>query len=320
MNRKEYLISQFSGVLSLLLLGCKHEYIAPSLAQPLKKIIFTQVIPEKAMEGGTLHIYYETENIDSLAIYDRVNNSDWQPIANNLDPSIGNFEIQLPAKFDSNSTYSIKISGGGIEALKANIMTEKVVLRPLIEIIKIEPTEAIAEDKLKIFFKTENIQNVLVELKNAKGDFLDVINMDAKVGQLEFKLPNKFDLDESLSINISGNSVFDLIENIPTFNIMKINTNDYSELVSINGIQRVISPRGDIWLKRVSSIEMKAFSGKCTHSGCGIDFIKADNNFNCSCHGSKFTTEGTVINGPANLQLNQFRCVQVSGEEFKLIY
>lgn len=322
MTRKEYLMTQFSGTIALFLLGCrdKNENIAPSIPEPTRKLIFTKVLPEKAIEGKTIQIFWEAENIDSLTIYDRVDNADWKLISKNIDPQIGYFEIQLPQIFASNSSYAVKILGGGIETIKENIITEKIYLTPSIEIVKTEPNEAIAGEKLKVFFKTENIQSVLVELKNNKGEFLKIETIDAKIGNFEFILPDTFNLDDTLSINISGHSVFDLKEDIPTFNRVKIDTNDFPELKIINGLKKVITSRGDIWLKRQSPDTMIAFSGACTHSGCGIDYVQAENNFTCFCHGSKFSLEGAVLNGPANLPLNQFRCPQVSNEEFKLIY
>jgi Rieske Fe-S protein len=321
-TRKEYLIFQFSGTIALLLFACKdkNETIAPSKPEPVKKLNLTKVIPEKAVEGKTIQVFWETVNIKAIDIYERVSSSAWKLIAKDIDPVVGNFVIQLPPIFASNSTYAIKILGGEIESIKENIITEKIFLAPSIEIAKIEPYEAIAEEKLKVFFKTENIQSVLVELKNNKGDFLEVKTIDAKIGYYEFMLPNTFNLDDTLSINISGHSVFDLKEYIPTINLVKIDTNDFPELKIINGLKKVITSRGDVWLKRQSSNTMIAFSGACTHSGCGIDYVQAENNFTCFCHGSKFSLEGTVLNGPANLPLNQFRCLQVSSEEFKLIY
>lgn len=45
------------------------------------------------------------------------------------------------------------------------------------------------------------------------------------------------------------------------------------------------------------------FSNKCTHLGCKINKFDGEN-LVCSCHGSRFSQDGKVINGPAvkNLQ------------------
>ncbi|MGB3300525.1 MAG: ubiquinol-cytochrome c reductase iron-sulfur subunit [Phormidesmis sp.] len=44
-----------------------------------------------------------------------------------------------------------------------------------------------------------------------------------------------------------------------------------------------------------------ALSSVCTHKGCNVDWKETE--FVCPCHASKFTPEGTVIEGPANKPL-----------------
>ncbi|MDE3253285.1 MAG: Rieske (2Fe-2S) protein [Bacteroidota bacterium] len=50
----------------------------------------------------------------------------------------------------------------------------------------------------------------------------------------------------------------------------------------------------------------------CTHEGTSINFNQAGNNFVCPNHGSTFTTNGAVTNGPAASALKKFT-VTVSG-------
>ncbi len=50
----------------------------------------------------------------------------------------------------------------------------------------------------------------------------------------------------------------------------------------------------------------------CTHQGTSIDFNTAKGNFICPNHGSQFTTTGTVINGPATLNLKQYN-ISITG-------
>lgn len=51
----------------------------------------------------------------------------------------------------------------------------------------------------------------------------------------------------------------------------------------------------------------------CTHSGCDRNWSYSNEEFSCSCHGSKFSTAGQVLQGPALQPLTPFS-TSVSGE------
>ncbi|RAJ68992.1 glycine/D-amino acid oxidase-like deaminating enzyme [Streptomyces sp. Amel2xB2] len=51
--------------------------------------------------------------------------------------------------------------------------------------------------------------------------------------------------------------------------------------------------------------EVRALSPRCTHLGCFVRFNDAEGAWECPCHGSRFDTEGRVIQGPATRPLER---------------
>ena len=50
---------------------------------------------------------------------------------------------------------------------------------------------------------------------------------------------------------------------------------------------------------REESGELVAVSARCTHLGCIVRWNSAERSWDCPCHGSRFATDGQVIEGPA---------------------
>jgi cytochrome b6-f complex iron-sulfur subunit len=55
-----------------------------------------------------------------------------------------------------------------------------------------------------------------------------------------------------------------------------------------------------------------ALSSICTHQGCTVGYNSGAGNIQCPCHGSVYSTSGTVINGPAPRALKSYT-VTVTG-------
>ena len=51
--------------------------------------------------------------------------------------------------------------------------------------------------------------------------------------------------------------------------------------------------------------ELHAVSPVCTHLGCLVSFNTAEKSWDCPCHGSRFTIDGEVLQGPATDDLEQ---------------
>ena len=53
--------------------------------------------------------------------------------------------------------------------------------------------------------------------------------------------------------------------------------------------------------------QINAFSAVCPHLGCMVHWNGDEKTFDCSCHGSRFTKDGVVINGPATIGLERVK-------------
>lgn len=56
-------------------------------------------------------------------------------------------------------------------------------------------------------------------------------------------------------------------------------------------------------LKEVLPVGHKVTDAKCPHLGCALAYNPEEDSFDCPCHGSRFKTDGTLLNGPANQNL-----------------
>jgi glycine/D-amino acid oxidase-like deaminating enzyme/nitrite reductase/ring-hydroxylating ferredoxin subunit len=52
--------------------------------------------------------------------------------------------------------------------------------------------------------------------------------------------------------------------------------------------------------------ELHAVSTRCTHVGCQVRFNAAETSWDCPCHGSRFTVDGDILNGPATRRLERY--------------
>ncbi|RJF99093.1 FAD-dependent oxidoreductase [Noviherbaspirillum saxi] len=78
------------------------------------------------------------------------------------------------------------------------------------------------------------------------------------------------------------------------------------------GAGRIVEVAGDkLAVYRDDAHQLHVLSPVCTHMKCQVHFNQAERTWDCPCHGSRFSVEGTVIEGPA---LSGLKKVALPGE------
>jgi cytochrome b6-f complex iron-sulfur subunit len=79
----------------------------------------------------------------------------------------------------------------------------------------------------------------------------------------------------------------------------------YSNLGSAGGFVK----EGEIIIINTGN-EFIALSNICTHQGCTVSYDPGNNNLPCPCHGSVYSTSGSVLQGPADAPLKKYELSQ----------
>jgi len=78
-----------------------------------------------------------------------------------------------------------------------------------------------------------------------------------------------------------------------------------SPLASTGGMAITQTSIGTFLVTRTSASAATVLTATCTHEGCAITGFSGSQ-FVCPCHGSTFSTSGSVVKGPATRSLQQF--------------
>ncbi len=78
-----------------------------------------------------------------------------------------------------------------------------------------------------------------------------------------------------------------------------------SPLASPGGAALVRASGNEILVSRTGESSVTAVTAVCTHEACTITGFEGQR-YVCPCHGSRYTTEGAVVNGPATRALRPF--------------
>lgn len=89
---------------------------------------------------------------------------------------------------------------------------------------------------------------------------------------------------------------------------------DYLKAGDIQSVKELSPGEGavlNVGLHKVAAYKseegvVNAYTAICPHLGCVLQWNADEKSFDCPCHGSRFTYEGVVINGPAKTDLKRF--------------
>jgi cytochrome b6-f complex iron-sulfur subunit len=78
-----------------------------------------------------------------------------------------------------------------------------------------------------------------------------------------------------------------------------------SQYAALNTVGGSVAANGII-IARLSTTEFVALSRACTHEGTAVNFRSSQNDFLCPNHGARFSTTGSVLEGPARSALRKY--------------
>jgi cytochrome b6-f complex iron-sulfur subunit len=78
-----------------------------------------------------------------------------------------------------------------------------------------------------------------------------------------------------------------------------------NSLATVGGMAIVQTSLGNFLVTRTGATSANVLTATCTHEGCTVS-NSSGSQFVCPCHGSTYSTSGTVVQGPANRPLQQF--------------
>ena len=93
---------------------------------------------------------------------------------------------------------------------------------------------------------------------------------------------------------------------------LEITISEVEELQTVGGSKllkdvKVGDQETSLVVVRKAENEYVVFSAICPHKKCNVRYREAKNDFKCPCHGSRFSIEGKVQNGPATKNMTRFK-------------
>ena len=93
-----------------------------------------------------------------------------------------------------------------------------------------------------------------------------------------------------------------------------IDLSKLSGLKEVGGSAIVSIKKKKILFIRTSEDRIAALEPVCSHQKCAVQYKKKWGEIRCTCHGSRFTTTGKVLSGPAEKDLRSYPTTIVDGK------
>jgi cytochrome b6-f complex iron-sulfur subunit len=91
----------------------------------------------------------------------------------------------------------------------------------------------------------------------------------------------------------------------PQLTTVTVNVAAGSPLAAVGSAALVQSNSGAFLVAHVAQDTFNAMTAVCTHEACTVDEF-GNSLFQCPCHGSQYSTSGSVVRGPASQSLRRF--------------
>ena len=91
---------------------------------------------------------------------------------------------------------------------------------------------------------------------------------------------------------------------VVTNGLVTVNLDLATALATAGGWALVIEAK--VLIVNLGNNTFSALTSVCTHSQCDRNWTFGSNVFTCTCHGSRFSTEGAVLTGPAIQPLRSY--------------
>jgi len=103
----------------------------------------------------------------------------------------------------------------------------------------------------------------------------------------------------------SSGSTLQTVSGSVTNRTVSVTVDAASPLATVGGTALVQSGLGSFLVARISQEAFSALTATCTHEGCTITNVSGQT-FICPCHGSQFSTSGSVVKSPASRALTTY--------------